>query len=228
MPRTPEDNAQIRDARRREILDAAARVFATHGFARTKVADIAAAAGLSYGLVYHYFDGKGAIFDAIVDAMIERIQATLEVPAASAYEQLATAIRESHARLTDPQRNEADRLVSQAMLQPSAPIAARERLQQHAMAFHRRTTALIERAQQDGDVDASLPADELARSLIFMFRGMSIRLPVESHRALELPSVDSILRLVLPPPATTKVNAARPRATGGEGRPRGRKKGSEQ
>lgn len=44
--------------RRRQILDAAVRVFARQGFHSTRVADIADEAGVAYGLVYHYFSSK--------------------------------------------------------------------------------------------------------------------------------------------------------------------------
>jgi AcrR family transcriptional regulator len=44
--------------KRRAILDAAIRVFARQGFHNARVSDIAAEAGVAYGLVYHYFDSK--------------------------------------------------------------------------------------------------------------------------------------------------------------------------
>ena len=44
--------------RRRQILDAAVRVFARQGFHSTRVADIADEADVAYGLVYHYFSSK--------------------------------------------------------------------------------------------------------------------------------------------------------------------------
>ncbi|MDQ3572894.1 MAG: TetR/AcrR family transcriptional regulator [Actinomycetota bacterium] len=47
--------------RRRQILDAAIRVFARQGFHASRVADIADEAGVAYGLVYHYFRSKGQV-----------------------------------------------------------------------------------------------------------------------------------------------------------------------
>ncbi len=44
--------------KRRQILDAAIRVFARQGFHSARVTDIAEEAGVAYGLVYHYFDSK--------------------------------------------------------------------------------------------------------------------------------------------------------------------------
>jgi AcrR family transcriptional regulator len=65
-PRTDEQNAQVRDDRREQILYAALKVFAQRGFAGTKVGDIAAAAGMSHGLVYHYFSSKEEVFYTLV------------------------------------------------------------------------------------------------------------------------------------------------------------------
>jgi AcrR family transcriptional regulator len=70
-PRTEEQNAQIKDERREQILKAALKVFAHRGFAATKVGDIAAAAGLSHGLVYHYFASKEEIFYELVGIAVK-------------------------------------------------------------------------------------------------------------------------------------------------------------
>ncbi|HEY8866270.1 MAG TPA: TetR/AcrR family transcriptional regulator [Solirubrobacteraceae bacterium] len=51
--------------KRRQILDAAVRVFARQGFHGCRVSDIADEAGVAYGLVYHYFDSKGEVLDTL-------------------------------------------------------------------------------------------------------------------------------------------------------------------
>ena len=49
------------------IVEAALEVFRDKGYANTRMADIARRAGVSYGLVYHYFAGKEVLFDVIVE-----------------------------------------------------------------------------------------------------------------------------------------------------------------
>jgi AcrR family transcriptional regulator len=49
-----------------EVLDAALALFVENGFARTRVEDIAARAGLSKGAVYLYFPSKEAILEGLV------------------------------------------------------------------------------------------------------------------------------------------------------------------
>jgi TetR/AcrR family transcriptional regulator, fatty acid metabolism regulator protein len=51
--------------RRRQILDAAVRVFARQGFHSCRVSDIADEAGVAYGLVYHYFSSKEQVMNEL-------------------------------------------------------------------------------------------------------------------------------------------------------------------
>ncbi len=51
--------------RRRQLLDAAVRVFARQGFHASRVSDIATEAGVAHGLVYHYFSSKDEVLDTV-------------------------------------------------------------------------------------------------------------------------------------------------------------------
>ncbi|HEY0631252.1 MAG TPA: TetR/AcrR family transcriptional regulator [Thermoleophilaceae bacterium] len=51
--------------KRRLILDSAIHVFADQGFHHCRVSDVADAAGVAYGLVYHYFDSKEEILNTL-------------------------------------------------------------------------------------------------------------------------------------------------------------------
>ena len=50
-----------RDDRRRDILKAAVKVFAERGYHGCRISDVAEAAGVAYGLVYHYFGNKDGL-----------------------------------------------------------------------------------------------------------------------------------------------------------------------
>lgn len=71
MPRDDNKNLEIRDARKEQILSAAAKVFARRGMAAAKISDIAKEAKLSYGLVYHYFESKEHMFITLVKKATE-------------------------------------------------------------------------------------------------------------------------------------------------------------
>ena len=57
------------EERRRQILDAAVRAFAKKGYHASRVSDIAEEAGVAYGLVYHYFESKDAVLEAVFREM---------------------------------------------------------------------------------------------------------------------------------------------------------------
>jgi len=55
------------EERRRQILETTLAVFAAKGFDGTSIKDIAQAAGISQGLMYHYFAGKEDLLRATVE-----------------------------------------------------------------------------------------------------------------------------------------------------------------
>lgn len=72
-----------------EILEAALTVFAARGFAATKLEDVAAAAGVSKGTLYLYFDSKTALFEAMAlellrGPVLARADLALQAPNAAA------------------------------------------------------------------------------------------------------------------------------------------------
>jgi AcrR family transcriptional regulator len=64
--------------KRRQILDAAVRVFARQGFHATRVSDIADEAGVAYGLVYHYFRSKDAVLNELFTERWSLLLAAIE------------------------------------------------------------------------------------------------------------------------------------------------------
>lgn len=61
---TPRERAKAR--RRAELLAAAARLFAAHGYEATRLEDIGAAAGISGPGIYRHFAGKAAVLAEIL------------------------------------------------------------------------------------------------------------------------------------------------------------------
>ncbi|HEV8383119.1 MAG TPA: TetR/AcrR family transcriptional regulator [Gemmatimonadales bacterium] len=72
-----------KDARPEEIINAALDVFAERGFAATKLEDVARRAGVTKGTIYLYFDGKEALFKALVRQTIVPVIAQGEALARS-------------------------------------------------------------------------------------------------------------------------------------------------
>jgi AcrR family transcriptional regulator len=67
-------------ARRDEILEAACRAIVERGFADTRVADIAAAAGTSTGTVHYYFESKDEVLIAALRWATDHLLARLDAP----------------------------------------------------------------------------------------------------------------------------------------------------
>jgi AcrR family transcriptional regulator len=61
------------DARRAELLRAGERVFTEKAFDEVSIEDIAAAAGVSKNLLYHYFAGKRELYVATIRAAAEQM-----------------------------------------------------------------------------------------------------------------------------------------------------------
>jgi AcrR family transcriptional regulator len=63
MKKNPEDSKKIKED---AILEAALRVIKKKGFHKARMGDIAREAGISYGLVYHYFKTKEDLLETIL------------------------------------------------------------------------------------------------------------------------------------------------------------------
>lgn len=79
-PRTPTQNEEIRQQTSRQIRDAAFELFAATGFANTSVRAIAEKAGVSKGLIYHYYEGKDDILQAIFDDLTDLGNRAIDFP----------------------------------------------------------------------------------------------------------------------------------------------------
>lgn len=93
--------------KRRQLLDAAVRVFARKGFHASRVGDIAEEAGVAHGLLYHYFKSKDQVLEAVFHenwnvllARIENVEATDE-PAADQLRHIAAIVLRTWLHLPD-------------------------------------------------------------------------------------------------------------------------------
>lgn len=66
MPKTKEQNENIKSQRKQAILTSALELFATKGFENTSIDDIAKFVNCSHGLIYHYYKSKYEILDVIL------------------------------------------------------------------------------------------------------------------------------------------------------------------
>ena len=60
-----------RDEKRREILDAALQAFSRNGYRDTNLQRVAVAAGIGKSSIYHYFPTRDALFQALMQHLLE-------------------------------------------------------------------------------------------------------------------------------------------------------------
>lgn len=70
-PRSSKQFKELRDASRQKILESSLELFGTKGYKSTTISDIVKKAGISKGLIYHYFDSKEDILKQLVDFFTE-------------------------------------------------------------------------------------------------------------------------------------------------------------
>jgi TetR/AcrR family transcriptional regulator, cholesterol catabolism regulator len=73
MPRGSTRATADAPTRRSELLRIAAELFATKGFKNTTVRDIAEAAGILSGSLYHHFDSKESMIDEVLSTFQEEL-----------------------------------------------------------------------------------------------------------------------------------------------------------
>lgn len=64
--------------RQQQILNCAKKVFADHGYHGTNISHICEAAGIARGTLYQYFENKKRVFMAILEGVLERIEANMQ------------------------------------------------------------------------------------------------------------------------------------------------------
>src|SRR3954447_826117 len=81
------------DERRRQLLEAGARVFTERSYDDASMADVAREAGISKGLLYHYFPSKRDLFVATLEAVAAELrEITQPDPALPLPEQLVSVL----------------------------------------------------------------------------------------------------------------------------------------
>ena len=150
------------DARRQQILDAARARFASHGFARTSIADIVTESGLSNGALYRYFTSKDELGVAVCE------QAGAAFPAALTAEAVSGFLE--HVRALAREKGQA-RLVAQIYAEAalSPPLAAI--VQRQLSAMRAAVASLI-------PDDQAARADEISEAFVAVCIGYNEQLAI--------------------------------------------------
>lgn len=196
MPRTAEDNQRIKVERREDILLAARTVFSLKGLAGAKMSDIAAAAGLSYGLVYHYFDSKEEIFAAIVSHAVQEtlnFASTLDSSDATPLEKLRAFCEYKIEK--SQHRPEMNLIITQAFATDQIPPQALDAIKQYGSKVSELVRSWIQAGQKQGQIIDGDPV-ELDMALFCALQGLAMLQMCRRVVPRGMPSVDTFLRML--------------------------------
>ncbi|MDT7704672.1 MAG: hypothetical protein QOG20_279 [Pseudonocardiales bacterium] len=159
------------DRRRREILEAAAKVFFRHGFERGTTKEIAALAGLTQSGIYHYVGSKHDLLVEIarqVDRDFSASTAAAFRASADPVAQLRDVIYAFTAVLA---RNRYSYAVYWKEYR-TFPAEVARAVAADQRTFIEQTTQLVERAQEAGALPADQPTEIITNGLLGMLAWM--------------------------------------------------------
>jgi len=187
------------DMRREAILNAALELFSTKGPGGTRIQDLAARAGISQGLMYHYFSSKEEVHRELILRAFERISGAcqwLESQKISPGEKVRLALTGWLEMLDSGEDGARNHLIiAQASAAEDTPPEIRRILEENYRRPYRSMASIMEKGQQEGQV---LPGDPMDLALTFwsVLNGLAIFRVVhpESFRS---PDPEILLRMFL-------------------------------
>ncbi|GIQ69049.1 TetR/AcrR family transcriptional regulator [Xylanibacillus composti] len=171
MARYKEEQAkQIREERKDQILNAALTVFAEYGIEGTKMNMIAKAAGLSHGLMYHYFKSKEEVLITSLQWAMNGAEVFIEEVRSSKDSPLGKIAHFTRSALTAD--NHVIFRVIQSCINHSNLDEATQRLIEHTTAeYVRLLVPILIEGQERGEVIDEDP-DKLANLYLTILSGL--------------------------------------------------------
>ncbi len=172
MRRTAEEAAQTRQ----EILDAALTVFSQKGYHATRLADIAAAADVTRGAIYHHFNNKADLYAALINEAStvgsEAVQQA--IAAGSSFSETCALILINS--LTLLENNRQMRQITELTLFKTGfdpDLSEMEQMrQQQAITMVEGIAMFMQQGIQNGDLKANLDPFDVARAFIAFQNGI--------------------------------------------------------
>ena len=180
-----------------EILDAALQVFAINGYRGTRLEQVAEAAGVTKGTIYHYFSSKEQLLLEAARKRRTRIFAEAEAAIGDSSEPASVRLRRGHHmawhRWCNPQSRQLLRLmISEVSVE--APAVFQEWLRDGFLRGIRLMAGLIEEGKKNGefrpDVDAEVAARVMNSGMFFHLllhyeMGMNEIAPIDIERFID-------------------------------------------
>lgn len=172
---TPKVPADYREARRAQILNAAAGCFLEKGFHGTTMQDIFEASGLSAGAVYNYFEGKDEIYATMGEISRARNTSMASRPLKPDDDApLATILESFFAMLKGPEAGRWAAFDLETFAEASRNENIRESIQANLRTSTDVLVPLVEQLQASGVYSSEVDARSLIVALSMLVQGMQI------------------------------------------------------
>lgn len=181
-----------KEQRRKDIINAGLDLFVTKGYSATKISDIASAANMSMGLLFHYFESKEKLYEELIKIGLQGMKYPMSIQSSSALEfieifteQLFISVKNDisiakiFALMADAQRSEGIPKHIKSMVFQVDTI--------------KEFIAIIEKGQQDGDFRTGNP---LTLSYAFWCSIQGIMEQYAAKPEMDLPEAEWIVDIL--------------------------------
>ena len=177
MNREPLTAERRRQQTRDYLLEAAAQVFAEHGFHGASLDQVAAVAGFTKGAVYSNFKNKEDLFLALIEAAYTRemtaLKETLEVSDIPPEDRLGDFVGLIRGQFELVPDNWGSLYLEFSLYAMRNPVA-RERLNQLESMDIRAIAEIIEQGRSERGIETAEWSEHTARIIVALFRGIGL------------------------------------------------------
>lgn len=194
MPRTIEQNEQIRLERINIIMTSAMYLFATKGYDSTTLDEIAKDSGCSHGLLYHYFKNKNGIYDYLIDNVVFPMMHNL-VNSINFKQKAKFVLYDLLNVITKALKSEDDQYAWAINLLISLDLSVVEGTKSTSISKSKNKkvfswiSSTIERGQTEGDFNKEKNIREVTASLLCYIKGLAYSRTRLGHKKFICPNV---------------------------------------
>lgn len=181
-----------------QIIDAAIRVLARQGYARTSLLEIAKEAGMSKGALHYHYPSKEALIHAVLEAACNAVQArSVEAwsPSENPFEALRRSLEELWA--TRAQRTDEALVVADLLAQSLYDESLRPRLAEFYALGAQQIRDYLEEHLISVGLEPRVPLDLLPRIVIGMLDGLVMQAFVDPEALSPNEVVDAIQTIAI-------------------------------
>ena len=172
MPEPTTSRRRSAEERRRQILDAALSLFARHGYGGTTTKAIAREAGITEGLIFHYFGGKAELLVEAAkqrSALLVAVRTLLGDAEGTSAAETMPRIARGWVELVHGQGDLVVMLVSEAHAHPEVGAAFRTLLDEIRGALTRYLDGRVAAGELRSDLPSEVAAASFLSSLLMFF-----------------------------------------------------------